>query len=161
MMIKGTGCGCRFSNLYKWLFFQNVILTKTFETSSIKFWSWFFFKFIRHTRATTENLAFTARAISRPGLCESRQICRWHPQSVLFFYTKCMTRKCLTFKMKVKITEYNVYNGVIRWRISTSVKVTRRIFLIALTVFEMLTLRMWPWNLRLRRFCASSQLPRY
>ena len=30
------------------------------------------------------------------------------------FYSKCITSKCLTLKMKVKVTEYNIYNGAIR-----------------------------------------------
>ena len=44
--------------------------------------------------------------------------------------------KCLTLKMKVKVTEYNIHNGVIRWQISTSIKVIRRIFAISLTNFR-------------------------
>ena len=36
------------------------------------------------------------------------------------FNNKC---KMLTLKIKVKVTEYSIHNGVIRWRISTSVRV--------------------------------------
>ena len=32
-------------------------------------------------------------------------------------------RKCLTVEKKVNITEYNIHNGEIRWRILTSVKI--------------------------------------
>ena len=44
--------------------------------------------------------------------------------------------------MEVKVTEYNVRNGAIRWRISTSVRVIRRIFAIALTVSDILMFQM-------------------
>ena len=40
--------------------------------------------------------------------------------------------------MKVKVTEYNIHNGAIRWRIATSVKVAWRIFALALIVSEIL-----------------------
>ena len=53
-------------------------------------------------------------------------------------YRKCTTRKCLTLLMKVKVTRYNINNGAVRWRISESVKVIRRIFVPALTVSEIL-----------------------
>ena len=50
------------------------------------------------------------------------------------FYTECIT--CL--KIKVKVTEYSIRNGVIRWRISTSVEVIRRGFAIVRPVSEIL-----------------------
>ena len=31
----------------------------------------------------------------------------------VIFYSKCITRKCLTLKMKVKVTEYNIHNDSI------------------------------------------------
>ena len=40
--------------------------------------------------------------------------------------------------MKVKVTEYNIHNGAIWWRISTSVKVVMNIFALALTVCDIL-----------------------
>ena len=44
------------------------------------------------------------------------------------FYSKCITRTCLTLKIKIKVTEYNIYNSPIRWKISTSIKVILIIF---------------------------------
>ena len=38
-------------------------------------------------------------------------------------YSNCITRKCLTLKMKIKNTDFNIYNGAIRLWISTSTKV--------------------------------------
>ena len=39
-------------------------------------------------------------------------------------YSKCTARKCLTLKMKVKVTEYTILNGPTWWQIPTSIKVT-------------------------------------
>ena len=36
------------------------------------------------------------------------------------FYNNCITGTCMTFKMEVKVTEYNSHSGAIRWRISKS-----------------------------------------
>ena len=44
--------------------------------------------------------------------------------------------------MKSKVTEYNIQNGAIRWRISTTPKVMLRTFATALTVSEILTFQM-------------------
>ena len=38
-------------------------------------------------------------------------------------YSQCITRKCLTLQIKVKIMEYRIRNVCIRWQISNSVKV--------------------------------------
>ena len=57
------------------------------------------------------------------GPCETRQICQGIRCLHNFFNSKSITRKCLSLKMKVKITEYCNHNGPIRWRISTSIKV--------------------------------------
>ena len=55
----------------------------------------------------------------------------------IFFYNKCIIRKCLTLKMKVKIREYTNRNGPIRLKISTSVKViSEHHFSLALTVLK-------------------------
>ena len=35
--------------------------------------------------------------------CELKQICQGQPMHEQFFYSKCITRTCLTLKMKVKI----------------------------------------------------------
>ena len=53
-------------------------------------------------------------------------------------YCKCITRKYLTLKMKVKVTEYNTGNGPIRL---TFIKVKLEHFSLALTVFEIFTLK--------------------
>ena len=74
-------------------------------------------------------------ATQRRGSCVSRKICRGHPLPAHFF-NKCITRKCLTLKMKVKVTEHNIHNDVIQQRLLTSVKVIWRIFAIALTVSD-------------------------
>ena len=47
-------------------------------------------------------------------------------------------KKCLTLKMKVKVTEYNIHNSAIQWRISTSVKVICRILVMVFTISEIL-----------------------
>ena len=39
----------------------------------------------------------------------------------IFFYSKYITRKC--FSLKVKVLEYNIHSGATQWRISTSVNV--------------------------------------
>ena len=77
-----------------------------------------------------------SRATPRRGPCESRQFCRGYPMPEQIFYKKCITRKCLTLKMKVNVTEYSDRNGFIRWQISTSIKVTLEHFSLALTVFQ-------------------------
>ena len=79
------------------------------------------------------------RASLRRRSCESSQICRERSLSAHFFYSKCITRKYLTLKMKVEVTKYNIHNDAIRWRISTSVRAMWRIVLKALTVCEILT----------------------
>ena len=38
------------------------------------------------------------------------------------FFSKCMTRKCFTLKIKVMVTEYNIHNVPILWQMSTSIK---------------------------------------
>ena len=38
--------------------------------------------------------------------------------------------------MKVKVTEYNVYHGAVRWRISTSIKLIPKHFKLDFTVFQ-------------------------
>ena len=42
------------------------------------------------------------------GPCESIRCLRF------FFYNKCITRKCLTLKMKFKVMRFNIRNGAIR-----------------------------------------------
>ena len=82
------------------------------------------------------SFGLTTRATLWRGSCESRQIC-WRQTAAnlletnrasTLFYSKCIIRKCLTFKIKVKITEYNIHNSPIRWQISTSVEVILEIF---------------------------------
>ena len=81
------------------------------------------------------------------GPCESRQICRAYLLPAQFFYSKCILRKLLTLKMKVKIMKYTIRNGPIRWQISTSIKVILEHFLLALTVFELFTFNnLWLWK---------------
>ena len=55
------------------------------------------------------------------------------------FYNKCITRKCLTLRIMIKVTEYNIYNGAIRWRISNYANTIWHILTIAFTVSKMLT----------------------
>ena len=51
------------------------------------------------------------------------------------FFSICITRKCLTLKEEIKVMEYNIDKGAIRWRIckSRSVKITTH-FVIVLTI---------------------------
>ena len=48
-----------------------------------------------------------------------------------FFYRKMHNKKCLTLKMKVKVTEYNIRHGLIRWKLTTSGKATQAFFAIS------------------------------
>ena len=52
------------------------------------------------------------------------------------FCNKCLTSKYLISKMKDKVTENNIHCGGVRWRISTSIKVTPEQFLLELTDFK-------------------------
>ena len=79
------------------------------------------------------------KATPRQGPCESRQVCSGHLLPVAIFYNKCMTTIRLILQTKVKVTDYNIQNDVIRWRISTSLNVIGLIFATALTVSEILT----------------------
>ena len=63
----------------------------------------------------------------------------WISAAFAFFYSKCISIKCLTFKMLVKFTDYNIHNGPIRWQISTLIKVVLNIFRKTNTVFEIFT----------------------
>ena len=51
----------------------------------------------------------------------------------------CVTGKCLTLKMKVKITKYTSHNGTIQWHISTSIQGHTEHFSLAVTVFPRYT----------------------
>ena len=64
-----------------------------------------------------------------------------HLMPAQFFYNKCITRKGLTLKMKIEVTQYNTDNGAIRWRISTSVKVIWYMFAIAFAISVILMLQ--------------------
>ena len=44
------------------------------------------------------------------------------------FYSKRISRKCLTLKLNVKVTEYTNRNGSIRWQMSISIKIIREHF---------------------------------
>ena len=57
-----------------------------------------------------------------------------HPLPAHFFYSKCIARKRLTLKMKVKVKESTIRNGSIRWQISTSIKDILENFSLALIV---------------------------
>ena len=48
--------------------------------------------------------------------------------------------KCLTVKILVKVIDYSIRSYPTRWRISTCIKVIRRIFAVASTVSEILIL---------------------
>ena len=87
------------------------------------------------------------------------------------FYSKCIARRRLILKMKVKITkycihsgaiwwristsEYCIHSGAIWWRISTSAKVIWHIFAIAVAVSVMLTSNLWTWKFRSRSRSAT------
>ena len=60
--------------------------------------------------------------------------CLWYLLPVKIVYNKCMTRKCLTLKVKVKVTEYTNWNGPIWWKISTFIKVILEHVSLAFTV---------------------------
>ena len=57
----------------------------------------------------------------------------------------------VTLKIWIMVTTYNIRNGIIRWRISTSIKVMLDHFSPALTVFQILTFQItWPSKYRSR-----------
>ena len=72
------------------------------------------------------------------------------------FYDKCITRKCLTFKMKVKDTEYTNRNDPIWWQILTSIKVIFKHISLALTVFQKFTFQIsWTWKCSSKSWCTT------
>ena len=50
---------------------------------------------------------------------------RVHPLPLHSLYCRCITRKCMTFKMKVNVIEHNIRNDAIRWQISKSLNEIR------------------------------------
>ena len=71
----------------------------------------------------------------------------WTSAPCAIFYCKCISRKCLTLKILVKVMEYNIGNGSIWWQISTSIKVILEQFSLTLSVFEIFTFQnSWPWK---------------
>ena len=55
------------------------------------------------------------------------------------FYSKFISIKCLILTILVKVKKCNIYNGSIRWQISTSIEVVLEHFSLAFTVFEIYT----------------------
>ena len=73
-----------------------------------------------------------------------------------FFISDIIVRKSLTLKMKVKVTEYTIYNGLIQRQISTSIKVTLEHFSLALTIFRISTFQnSWPWKCKSKSWCTT------
>ena len=64
-----------------------------------------------------------------------KQIC-WVIRYLRIIYSKCIARKCLTLKLKVKVKEHINRNGPSRLQISTSLKVILEHFSLALAVFQ-------------------------
>ena len=56
--------------------------------------------------------------------CASRGKSAGDIRCLRIVYYKYVTRKCFTLKINVKVTEYNIRHGAIRWRISISINVT-------------------------------------
>ena len=83
---------------------------------------------------------------STAGAVQPRHICRGHPLPTQFFYNKCITKKCFTLKMKVKVTEYANRNGHIPWQISKSIKVILENFCASsYRLRDGNILSFWPW----------------
>ena len=84
----------------------------------------------------------------------------WTSTACTFFNSQCITRKCLTLKMKVKVTEYNIRNGSIRWQISFSIKVILEHFSLAPSIFEIFTFQnLWQRKCRLKLWCTTFAVP--
>ena len=100
------------------------------------------------------------RATSWQGSCESKQICWEHLVTAQYFYSKCIANKFLTLKIKIKVTEYTICNGPIRWQISTSMKAILEHLSLALTVFEIFTFKnSWSWgniNVIMYNICSGT-----
>ena len=64
--------------------------------------------------------------------------------------------KCLTLKMKFKVTDYTNRNDPVTWQISTSIKVLLEHFSQALTVFKIFTFQIsWPGKCRSKSWCKK------
>ena len=101
--------------------------------------------------ACTFSVTFQTRACPWRGPCESKQTCREHHCMRNLFHNKCIKRKCLTLKVKDKVTDNNIHHGIIRWRMSNSIKITPEHFSLALTVFEIFIFEnSWPWKCKSR-----------
>ena len=61
------------------------------------------------------------RATTQRGFCESRQVCR--TSTVCTIWYQILYKKCLVLKIRVKVMEYNIHNGVFPWWISTSMHI--------------------------------------
>ena len=96
-----------------------------------------------HPALTRSFTSLETRATLPHGSRESRKFCQEHQLSAQFFYSKCITRICLTLKMKVNVTEYNIHNHVIRLQISTSLKEIFCIFAQARTICKILTFQIF------------------
>ena len=82
-------------------------------------------------------------------------MCRHHPLPVQRVYSKRIIKKYLTLKMKVKVTEYNIHNGPIRWQMSTSIKSNEH-FSLALIIFEIFIFQnSWSGKCRSRSGCTT------
>ena len=65
-------------------------------------------------------------------------------------------RQLMTLKISVKVTEYDVHNGLIPCQISISIKVVRKHFSPALTVLVIFTSQIsLLWKCRLRSWCTK------
>ena len=105
-----------------------------------------------------QRLQRLTRVTARQGPCESRQICRGHPLSLHNLYCKFITRKCLILKIKVKVMEHNVRNGVIRWQISQCINVITH-FYASSHRFEILTFKMLVAEYNIRSDTIGWRIP--
>ena len=70
------------------------------------------------------------------------------------FYSKCITRKYSTLKMKIKFTENSIHNSAIRWRISTSTCSCDSFHSFRDSYVSKIS---WPWNCRSSHDVQHSQ----
>ena len=61
--------------------------------------------------------------------------------AIVYLYN---SRNCVTLKILVKIIMYNIRNDAIRWLVLTSIKVLREHFSLALAVFQILHIYIFP-----------------
>ena len=78
----------------------------------------------------------TTSATSRRGLCEANLPGTFTALAQFLLQIKCITRKCFSLKMEVKVMEHSIHNCIFRWKISKSMKDITHLFPLAVIVYS-------------------------